>query len=172
MIRFPAVFLFVFLLLFPAASRADIYRWTDEGGTAHFTDDISNIPAGYRDKATTVIREAPPEPKPAPPPPAPTGRSRKKGTSYAPPPPSGYDESGGAYERDAIASEIEQLKAKIAAKEALIKRVDDRQNLALNPLRARVLDPADLELYKKYKAELPEDRRQLEYLESRLQNLK
>jgi hypothetical protein len=67
---------------------------------------------------------------------------------------------------------VEQLKAKIAAKERLIRFVDDRQNLVLNPYRSRVVDPGDLELYRKYQTELPEDRRKLQDLESRLELLK
>lgn len=173
MTRFPAAFLLAISLALPLCASADIYRWSDESGTVHFTDDVSNIPQAYRDKATTVIKEAPPAPEPPPPPvAAPKGRNRSRQPSAAPPAYSGNGESDAARGRDVIAAEIEQLKAKIAAKEALIKRVDDRQNLALNPLRARVLDPSDLELYKKYQADLPEDRRKLQDLESLLQQVR
>jgi hypothetical protein len=71
-----------------------------------------------------------------------------------------------------VASQVEQVKAKIAAKEKLVQFVEDRQNLVLNPDRRRVLDPGDLELYKKYQEELPQDRQTLEDLENRLESLK
>ncbi|MBI5575829.1 MAG: DUF4124 domain-containing protein [Deltaproteobacteria bacterium] len=167
MSRFPIV-LAAFLLLSPSAAGADIYRWVDESGTAHFTDDVSNIPAPYRGKAKTIIKEAPPETSPAP----------RPEPAFQPPAPHNTPASQedaeleAARERDALASEVEQMKAKINAKETLVKTVDDRRNLALNPLRARVVDPADLDLYEKYKAELPQDRERLQELENRLQSFR
>jgi hypothetical protein len=89
------------------------------------------------------------------------------------PPPSPEDPAAAAArEKEALAAQVEQLKAKIAAKERLVQTVEERQNLALNPLRSRVLDPGDLDLYKKYQEELPEDRQTLQELESRLEVLK
>jgi len=159
------------LLLLPAAARADIYRWEDEAGTIHFTDDLTNVPPAQRGKAKMIIKEAPAGAEPSPP------SSPEPGISSPPAPSvpaySPEDEArDAAREREALVSRVEQLKAKIAAKENLVKTVEDRQNLALNPLRARVLDPGDLELYKKYQAELPEDRERLQELESRLQGFK
>lgn len=155
-------------MLFCAEIRADIYKWEDDAGAVNFTDDISNIPPAFRDKATMVIREAP---APAQ---TPTGPSKKgAGTDKASPPsePPAEEAPEPANQRDEIASRVAQLKAKIAAKEKLIQFVDDRQNLALNPLRSRVVDPGDLELYRKYQAELPEDRRELAELETLLESL-
>lgn len=171
MSRYPSAAILALLLLFPAFSHADIYRWEDEAGTLHFTDDPSNIPASYRGKAKMMIQEAPPEPAPV------TQSPRGRGISTPPAPsfpaPSRETEAeANARERDSVASQIDQLKAKIAAKENLIKTVDDRRNLILNPLRSRVVDPADLELYGKYQAELPEDRERLQELETRLQLFK
>jgi hypothetical protein len=39
----------LFWLIFPTAFSfsEEIYRWTDDKGSAHFTDDVSNIPARY-----------------------------------------------------------------------------------------------------------------------------
>jgi hypothetical protein len=157
-----AIVAMALLILIAADSRADIYKWEDETGAIHFTDDLSNIPSGFRGKATMVIREAPRTAEPLPSvPPAPA------------PSPSPKDEAAeAAMGKEALASQAEQLKAKIAAKEKLIRFVDDRQNLALNPDRRRVIEPGDLELSKKYQAELPEDRQMLQDLESRLELLK
>lgn len=160
----------VFLMLLPAASPADIYRWEDDAGTVHFTDDFSTVPQQYRKKAKMVIREAPRTAEPPPPAPAAQGAGQ---TPPQPPPPSPGDRAADpAREREELSSQVEQMKAKIAAKERLVQVVEERQNLILNPDRRRVLDPGDLELYKKYQEELPQDRRTLQELENRLESLK
>lgn len=161
----------VVLLLLSAAASADIYRWEDESGTAHFTDDISNIPPAHRGKAKIVIKEAPPEATPSSPSTPESGLSQPS-IPAVPSPPGEDDAEAMSRERESLASQMEQQKAKIAAKENLVKFVDDRQNLALNPLRNRVIDPGDLELYRKYQAELPGDRERLQDLESRLRNFR
>ena len=46
--------------------------------------------------------------------------------------------------------------------------MDEKQSLATNPYRNRFVSPSDLELYRKYKEELPADRERLKALESRL----
>lgn len=162
-----AIAALAFLSLLAADSRADIYRWEDEAGTVHFTDDISNVPAALRGKAKRVIREAPRSAEPPPPAPA------EQGPGQTPPAPSREDPAvAAAREREELTSQVDQVKAKIAAKEKLVQVVEDRQNLALNPDRRRVLDPGDLELYKKYQEELPQDRLTLQNLENRLESLK
>ena len=159
------------LSLLAADSRADIYRWEDQAGTVHFTDDLSNVPAAFRGKAKRVIREAPRQE--GAPPPAPAGQGAGQSPPPPPPPPSPEDRAAAeARDREALTSRVEQLKAKIAAKEKLIEFVEDRQNLILNPDRRRVLDPGDLELYRKYQEELPLDRQALQDLEIRLESLK
>lgn len=157
-------------MLFCAEIRADIYKWEDDTGAVNFTDDISNIPPAFRGKATMVIREAPAAAQPQRS--SPSKKAAEADNVSAPSePPAAQEASEPADQRDEIASRVAQLKAKIAAKEKLIQFVDDRQNLALNPLRNRVVDPGDLDLYRKYQAELPEDRRELQELESLLESL-
>jgi hypothetical protein len=40
-----------FLLLgVPLSSSGEVYHWTDEKGTVHFTDDIANVPRQYLDQ--------------------------------------------------------------------------------------------------------------------------
>jgi hypothetical protein len=46
--------------------------------------------------------------------------------------------------------------------------VDEKQSVATNPYRNRFVSPSDLELYRKYKEELPGDRERLKALDSRL----
>ena len=71
-----------------------------------------------------------------------------------------------AWLRDALS-----LRAKITAKEELIQSVDAKRSLATNPLRNRFVSPSDMELYRKYQAELPGDRERLKELESRIDSL-
>jgi SMC interacting uncharacterized protein involved in chromosome segregation len=73
-----------------------------------------------------------------------------------------------AIPEDDDATQAEKLRAKIDAKEKLIRAVDEKQSLATNPYRNRFVSPSDLELYKKYKEELPADREHLKAIESRL----
>ena len=159
----------LFLLSPPAPSRADIYRWEDSQGTVHFTDDITNIPPQYRKNSTLLIREAPsfaPLPQAAPP----------AGIPQASPPPNAGPalsaQEQAEREKEDLASQVEQLKAKIAAKETHISAVDAKRSLAVNPLRNRFVDQADLDLYDKYQSELPADRERLKELESRLTSRK
>ncbi|MGD0627252.1 MAG: DUF4124 domain-containing protein [Thermodesulfobacteriota bacterium] len=39
------------LYLFIPLTHAEIYKWTDEKGTVHFTEDPATIPEKYQDKA-------------------------------------------------------------------------------------------------------------------------
>ena len=152
-------------LLAPPAS-ADIYRWEDESGVVHFTDDLSAIPAKYRGKAREIQKTPPAAGKPsvstmgAP--------SSPPGPPHSPRPSSG--ETIGTPERtqDDDATLAEKLRAKIDAKERFIRAVDEKQSLATNPYRNRYVTPTDLELYQKYKEELPGDRERMKELDSRL----
>jgi Domain of unknown function (DUF4124) len=162
------------LILSPAApSRAEIYQWEDAQGTMHFTDDVTTIPSQYRKGSTLLIREAPSSisPTPAPPP---------SGGPQTPPPGSVRGALGteqgetlsAEQEKEELAARVEQQKARIAAKEQHIRAVDAKRSLAVNPLRNRVVDPADMNLYVKYKEELPGDKEQLKKLESLLESVK
>ena len=74
--------------------------------------------------------------------------------------------------KEELVSQVEQQRAKIAAKEQHIQAVDAKRSLAVNPLRNRFVDPADLDLYEKYQEELPADKEQMKALESRLESIK
>jgi hypothetical protein len=152
------------LLLSPLTSRADIYRWQDSTGTVHFTDDVTTIPPQYRKDSTMIIREAPSFGPPAQAPSSGTtsvGPSTEEKVVIKVPP-----------DEDDPNALVEELKAKIAAKEQHIGAVDAKRSLATNPLRNRFVDQKDLELYKKYKTELPGDRQRLKELESSLESTK
>jgi len=152
-------------LLVPTAS-ADIYRWEDESAVIHFTDDPSTIPAKYRGKSLEILKTPPVEEQPSL---STTGApSSPPGPSFAPGPSNGETLDRPERTQDDDATLAEKLRAKIDAKERFIRGVDERQSLATNPYRNRLVSPSDLELYRKYKDELPGDRAHLKALESRL----
>lgn len=150
------------LLITPCAS-ADIYRWVDESGGIHFTDDLSAIPAKYRGTSRDILK-TPPEPgKPS---------LSTMGAPSGPPGPSLSPRSsnGGALDHPALpkdddATLAEKLRAKIDAKERFLRGIDEKRSLATNPYRNRFVSPSDLDLYRKYKEELPVDRKRLKELE-------
>lgn len=152
-------------LLAPHAS-ADIYRWEDESGVIHFTDDPSAIPARYRGKSREILKTPPGAGQPslstmgAP--------SSPPGPSFSPGPSNGDTLDRPAIPEDDDARLAEKLRAKIDAKERFLRAVDEKQSLATNPYRNRIVSPSDLELYRKYRDELPGDRESLKALESRL----
>ncbi len=49
-----SVFLFSLFLLFGSLAYGDVYKWVDEKGTLHFTDDLSKIPEKYRPEVETI----------------------------------------------------------------------------------------------------------------------
>jgi hypothetical protein len=52
-------------LSFSLTLGQEVYRWVDEKGTVHFTDDLGQVPEKYREK---IQKEKPPkEPVPSPP---------------------------------------------------------------------------------------------------------
>ena len=152
-------------LLAPPAS-ADIYRWEDESGVIHFTDDLSSIPANYRGKFREILKTPPRAGQPslstmdAP--------SSSPNPSLYPRPANGETLDRPALPEDDDATLAEKLRAKIDAKERFLRGVDEKQSLATNPYRNRLVSPPDLELYRKYKEELPADRERLKDLDSRL----
>jgi len=44
---------FLILIIFPFTGYGEMYKWVDEKGTIHFTDDFSNIPEKYRQDSET-----------------------------------------------------------------------------------------------------------------------
>lgn len=156
-------------LSFPAPSLADIYRWEDEHGVIHFTDDLSAIPAKYRKKAREIQKAPPGAGQPsvstigAPPTPP--------GPSPSPRPSNGETPGRPALPED-DATRAEKLRAKIEAKETFLRAVDEKRSLATNPYRNRLVSPSDMELYRKYQEELPGDRERLKELETRVPPVK
>lgn len=162
----------VLLLSSPPASLGDIYRWEDDHGTVHFTDDVTTIPPQFRKNSSLLIREAPsviPSPTPYP----------STGQRSTPPAKGGRGPSAeetasrdAEREKEDLVSQVEALRAKVMAKEQHMNAVDTKRSLATNPLRNRFVDQADLDLYEKYRAELPADKARLKDLESQVESIK
>jgi clan AA aspartic protease (TIGR02281 family) len=65
-----AVFCLIVFFAFPVRA-AEYYRWTDEKGVVHLTDNLHNVPPRFRDKVNRIAtpdtpRAAEPEKKPPP----------------------------------------------------------------------------------------------------------
>jgi hypothetical protein len=60
------IFIIISFLMFSVSAAAEIYKYVDEDGINHFTNDINEVPAAQRAKARSYIEsvsEAPPEQK-------------------------------------------------------------------------------------------------------------
>jgi micrococcal nuclease len=72
------------LVCIPAAQAwAEIYKWVDDDGQVHFTDDRSLVPLEYRDRVQVRPSSPPTE---APQPPASAGKTKKDKRVHAPSP--------------------------------------------------------------------------------------
>jgi clan AA aspartic protease (TIGR02281 family) len=65
--------LFIMMAVLVPSSYGEMYKWVDEKGTVHFTDDLSSIPEKYRQDAETrkppnegSVPQTPEKPKPPP----------------------------------------------------------------------------------------------------------
>jgi len=156
-------------LLAPPAA-ADIYRWEDESGVIHFTDDPSSIPTKFKGKSREILRTPPAAGQPSLSPMG--GPSSPQGSSPPPGPSTGETIGPPLFPEDDDPTLAEKLRAKIDAKERFLRAVDEKQSLSTNPYRNRLVSPSDIELYRKYEDELPGDRERLKELDSRLTPVK
>jgi len=161
-----AVSMFFVFPPFAPSSHADIYRWEDEAGVIHFTDDPSAIPSRYKGKVREILKSPPAAGEPS----VSTigGGAPTHGGPASPGAAAAERETVPAIPVEDASATVESLRAKIDAKERFLRGIDEKQSLATNPYRNRFVSPSDLELYRKYKEELPSDRERLKELESRL----
>lgn len=165
-----AVSVLALSLSFAAPSPADIYRWEDNAGVIHFTDDPSAVPAKYKGTAREILKSPPAAGQPS----VSTmgGAASPPGPSASPVAAPAERETSPPFPVEDDATAVEGLRAKIDAKERFLRGVDEKQSLSTNPYRNRFVSPPDLELYRKYKEELPGDRKRLKELESRISPVK
>ena len=72
---FSAGYICTVLLSAPVLTAADYYRWVDQNGVVHFTDNLHNIPESQRGQAGRIISNEPPRRQPPPAPVAPNKAS-------------------------------------------------------------------------------------------------
>jgi hypothetical protein len=87
------LFILIGLILYSVISAGqEVYRWVDEQGTVHFTDDLGQVPEKYRDKIQKkeppkeppITQPIPPQPAPSQPLAPPTGMGVDKGSGATP----------------------------------------------------------------------------------------
>jgi chaperonin cofactor prefoldin len=64
----PTLMCFAVLFLATPSFSQQTYRWTDDKGTVHFTDDPSKVPDRYREQVISIESPQPAPPKTPPPP--------------------------------------------------------------------------------------------------------
>ena len=123
------VLLLCFILDIPFSFSEEIYRWTDEKGTVHFTDDASKIPEKYRGEAegTKVIGEVAKE----------DGEIREPGKS-----------GEGA---DRVRKYLEKTDQKIEAKRGIEKKISELEDeMKLSEERLKRIEDYEREDYYYY----------------------
>jgi hypothetical protein len=103
---------FIFVLFWePAfASAGEIYRWSDEKGTVHFTDDLSKVPKPYLDQ---VEKKGVPEER----------SEKRKVPEEASKKEESLPQSEGKERPDRVKEYLKDIENKIAAKKELEKRI-------------------------------------------------
>jgi flagellar motility protein MotE (MotC chaperone) len=62
--KYLKIFIIITFLMFSVNAAAEIYKYVDEEGNVHFTDDINQVPEAQRDKVSSYVEsvsEDPPE---------------------------------------------------------------------------------------------------------------
>jgi len=116
---------FVFFLTPPVSFTAEIYRWTDEKGTVHFTDDPSKIPDRYSEQGEKI--HAPEE-------------------TTAPQPPSKPDDRS-----DRVKAYLREMDKKIEAKKKIERRISAlEEELVSIRERLKVIEELEREDFQYY----------------------
>jgi len=128
--------IFMVLFLVSGINAATIYKWVDEKGVIHFTDEYENVPAAYRDQAKKETVED--SPKVATPPPS-RAPSRKEEVSAGP---LGQNE---AYWRDKVRPWKEKLaEAETKSENANAKYMEKSEQLSQRRFGSRTQYKMDI----------------------------
>ena len=130
--------LFWLFLSVPFSFPGEIYRWTDEKGTVHFTDNISNVPARYRNQVEKKegVEESPRETEKQI---VPRGRSEIE--TEAMPPNVRIEEK-----QDRVKEYLRSIEEKIQAKKELEKKISKlEEELNASEERIRYLEKDEKE---------------------------
>ena len=144
------------LILLPFSASAEIYKWTDDEGVIHVTDDPTKVPDKYweQEKVKKEEVKSAPETKPAQPVQPPPGPETEKRELY------------GDYPLDWWVYKFRELKKNIADNEERFERGKSFIDVFEGGRRfGKIFTTEEISQYESYKAELPA-------LEEKLKNLK
>ncbi|HHL40268.1 MAG TPA: DUF4124 domain-containing protein [Deltaproteobacteria bacterium] len=152
------------VLALPAGSaRAEIYRWVDEEGVVHITDDLHKVPQEYRGKAEVMESSPPPEKpaRPAAPQRRPPAEEEEEKERLYGGQPLGWWEDLFRQKREEIAG----LESSIREKERFVEAFESGRRFG------QIFSDEYIRRYEKYKAELPADRKTLKAYREELDRL-
>ncbi len=155
---------FLFILFLPAHSVADLYRWTDDDGVLHITDDLGRVPEEER-AAVKVFKSRPledavlPEVRPPAREPAEDGRKR----------PVLYGDQTLVWWINTFRKkigEVRDVESGIYAKKQFVEVFEGGRRFG------QIYGEEELARYEKLSEEIPEDESRLEGLKDELSELR
>ncbi|HJX60312.1 MAG TPA: DUF4124 domain-containing protein [Thermodesulfobacteriota bacterium] len=124
-----AILFFGLFLMTPYLSSEEVYRWTDEKGTIHFTDDVSKIPEKFRREAQGIDVTGERDQG--------DGEIRESGKS---------GESGNRIDR--VRGYLETIDKKIEAKKRIEKKISElEEEMRLSEERLKWIEGYEIENY-------------------------
>jgi chaperonin cofactor prefoldin len=123
-ITFTALICLVILLPVSSSISQQMYRWTDDKGTVHFTDDPSKIPDRYSDQTKTI--EAPETPPARAEPPVKPGNNDDRVKKYL----DNYDRK--IAEKRELEKKAASLEEELRYCEARLKEIDQLERQDFN----------------------------------------
>lgn len=159
-VHFIFQYLLVTFLSGLSPALADIYKWTDEEGVLHITDDLGKVPEEYRGNVdvteTKPPREVPPE----------------EGPVVEPPPAVEVKELFGGVPLSWWKKQFKEIRESIAEVEgAHAKKKQFVQVYESGSKYGLLYEKSDFETYERYKKEIPEDEKRLGELTEELEKL-
>ncbi len=160
----------LFLLLSAGPASADLYQWKDEAGIIHITDSMEKVPSKYRDEVR-VFKESPKESM------APEEAPAQDGTVIEPDEPLPLDVPGEElYGGETLDWWSETLKEKRTEIDALQASVDSKTDFIRvfegGRRFGQVYEAENVDKYKSYKKELPQELTRLQSLREDYAGLK
>jgi len=62
LMKYLKIFIIITFLMFSVGAAAEIYKYVDEDGNVHFTDDINQVPEAQRDKVSSYVESVSEDP--------------------------------------------------------------------------------------------------------------
>lgn len=158
---FKTLLVSIFILIaFPFPSSAEIYKWTDDEGVIHVTDDPTKIPDKYwieRKVRKEEVKPTPPEIQPAKPTPAP---EEKKIELYG-----DYPLDWWIYKFKGVRKDIEDNEKKLEERTNFVTTFEGGRRYG------QIFTKDQVSLYERYKADIPVIEEKLRKLKEELEEL-